>query len=142
MKLKNRDIIRLYSALNKLTSFEKITTVNNEVKVVTEYNKINSQTQLLVVININRLKELVTAIQELDTQVVKQISGGTGKIEPGTLEALELFDKRTEMENAETEVKLKKIKLSDLKLDENTYSASTLSDLDPILVYDDVGEDV
>lgn len=147
--MKNFKIAEMFHGLSAMDGRARVVDQNNQ-KVLgpVEPYSFDAETQLAFIVNKNRLREHFEAIAELEQ---KEINAANAKVialsKDETLEKderenkkqiinLELAEKLSDIRNKETKVKLHKVNISKLKLDENRIPMSDVERIFPMLKYE------
>lgn len=134
MKLQLIDVLALASSLRALDGRDKVVRVNNEDRVVREPFVLGADTRLAGMVNLSRLRPLIEAYDQLRRDAIMKLSED-GVIHAGTPKAVEFADEDRRMLMATQEVKLHKIEIAELKLDQNALAPAVLEGLAPILKF-------
>ena len=135
MKLKTGEIIEIHSALLQLDG-ENISVKNNNVDVVLKkpFN-FSGKTRWNIAKDITILKKHSEKFSETRDNFIKSLSGGSNQINQGDKTKLVEFQEQVnaELQKVEDIEGVLKIKIEELKLDENAISSNLLSAISLIL---------
>lgn len=135
MELKIDQIIEMYSALLQLDGANKSVKNGESEVIIKEPYDFPGKTRWNLGKNITVLKRYSDKFNENKDNFIKLISGGKNKIDPKNSEQMVEFQTQlnAELQKMETVDGLLKIKLSDLKLDQNRIGSTILSALEPLI---------
>lgn len=135
MKLKTGEIIEIYSALLQLDG-ESISAKNNGADVVIKKPfKFSGKTRWNLAKDITILKKHSEKFNETRDNFIKSLSGGSNQIDQSDKTKLVEFQEQVnaELQKVEDVEGVLKIKIDELKLDENAISSNILSAISLIL---------
>jgi len=146
MRMKVSRLVEMYNGIAALDGRPKVVTTNNQQQVVTEPYSFDGETQLLIAINRNRLRPHFDAAVELERKALNEVNAKITELNADGLDQREI-DRKTQalnsglsthlqgLRNSEVDVKLKKIQLTKLKLDDNKIPVSVSESIMPMLKY-------
>lgn len=141
MQYSTKEALAINEALNGLGGHAVPVRDGDKATIVIQPFKIKDpETQIRIVLNQKRLKDIVEATAETRDAAFKRLAKD-GKIEPDTPERKEWDDEVKRIEAVMVEVKLFPIEYKKLDPTINSYPLPTIQGLLPILVYDEPAED-
>jgi hypothetical protein len=136
MKLQTRQCLALKGALEYLLGGRARTIRRNNEDVVgpPEPFKIDADTLMTIAENANRLKPIEEAfVTSSRAKAAAATEAAGGRVEPGSVADFRLLDEIEALRSADQEIRLRKIALPKLKIDDNPGIAAVLHSLQPIL---------
>ncbi len=128
MKLSNRTIIALFSALHDLDGLQKPDgTV--EVRYV-----FGGKVLYGIARTINHLRGSVEAFEKAKRTVIAQHSGGKAGVSPGDPAFMQVQQEVDALLDQEIDVELHRVKLDDLNLEKNHLRPATLAAMEPMIL--------
>jgi hypothetical protein len=133
-KLTSAKVQELYTAINGLNGYVRQATVNGRDMDVQQPYVFSTETTLAILANRKALRKIIEADDETRNDLIKQLSGGGDKVEPGSAQMAQFMSAYQLIMATEHDVDLKTITIADLNPGPvNPILVETLDRLEPII---------